>query len=168
MRDTLIFLFGLSIVGLASLNTFGQNAVECSQALDSELSKRQTNVNTHLAILETYEIQMTEIQKRIQRLETRLAYLTKKPYRDPNGFRRDGAKRMLGHLRNEMEAIEQRIAWHRGQIWQLQAFITSEKPQPTTNHESMALESADLNEKSVDWTLATKDYLDKVHAFHLA
>jgi hypothetical protein len=31
---------------------------------------------------------------------------------DPKGFRRDGAQRMLGHLRNETKKIEQTIAWH--------------------------------------------------------
>jgi len=139
-----------------------------SQILTSASSNGPTSLDTHLAALESHEIQMTEIQKRIQRLETRLAYLAKKPYMDPKGFRRDGAKRMLGHLRNEMETIEQRIGGHRAQIWKLQAFITSEEPQPTTNHESIALESADLNEKSVDWTLATKDNLEKGRALHLA
>lgn len=122
MRYTLIILFGLLIGGLASINIFGQNEVEYFQALGGEWSNGQTNVNTHLAILEIYDMHMTEIKKRIERLETRLVSFANKPYMDPQGFRRDGARRMFGNLRNEMEKIQQRIAWHRAQIWQLQAF----------------------------------------------
>ena len=50
-----------------------------------------------------------------------MAYLAKNPHVDPKGFRRDSTKRMLGHLRNEMENIEQKIAWHRNKIRELQA-----------------------------------------------
>jgi predicted nucleic acid-binding Zn-ribbon protein len=64
---------------------------------------------------------MTEIQARIQRLENRLAYVAKESRMDPEGSRRDGAKRMLVHLPYEMKKIEQEIARHRNQIRQLQA-----------------------------------------------
>ena len=121
MRHTIFFLFVLFLAGAPTSISYAMKEVNPSQILAGASSNGPASLDAHLAALENHEIQMTEIQKRIQQLETRLAYLAKKPHMDPKGFRRDSAKRMVGHLTNEMKKIEQKIAWHRDQIRQLQA-----------------------------------------------
>jgi len=121
MRRTVVFLFVLLLVVAPNTISYGMKEINPSRILTSASHDGHPSLDIHLAALESYEMKMTEIQKRIQRLESRLSYLTKKPHMDPQGFRRDSANRLLGHLTKKMKKIEQKITWHRDQIRQRQA-----------------------------------------------
>jgi hypothetical protein len=120
MRHVII-LYGVLIAGLLNTHAFASHEVHPSQAPGGELPKPQTSLGLHREALRNYEAVATELKKRIQVHETRLANLTAKPYWDPKGFLRFSAKLLASHLRSEVEKIEQMIAWHQEQIEQLQS-----------------------------------------------
>jgi hypothetical protein len=78
-------------------------------------------MDAQLTAIASFQAQALDFEKRIRRHETRLAELAKKPYLDPKGHHRFGSKMMLSHLRNQLKAIEQKIAWHDEQMRQIQA-----------------------------------------------
>lgn len=122
MRKAAKILFGLLIAGLLSNNAFASNEAMPSRVLSDELSKAHTSLIPHLEALQNYEAVTTELKKRIQLHETRIAQLANKPHLDPKGFHRFSAKLLSNHFRSEIEKIEQRISWHQEPIRQLQPF----------------------------------------------
>ena len=121
MRSTAILFMGLLMAGFLTTNALATNEGKPSQAQDSEWSQEHTSLSAHLAALEAYQAQTTDIKKKIRVHENRLGQLADKPHLDPKGLHRFASKMLFNQLRNEMEKIEQRIAWHHAQIRQLQA-----------------------------------------------
>ncbi|MDH5700871.1 MAG: hypothetical protein OEZ41_13035 [Nitrospirota bacterium] len=121
MRRTVILLLSLLIAALLPTHASASNKVEFSPPLGGEWSQEHTSLSAHLAALDGYQAQTTEMKKRMQVHENRLEQLANKPHMDPKGLHRFASKMMFNQLRSQMEKIEQKITWHHEQIRQLQA-----------------------------------------------
>ncbi len=121
MRHTVTLFFGLLIIGFSAIHALAINEVKPSQATGGEWTQEHTSLSGYLAALEAYQTQTTEMKKRMQFHASRLGQSANTPHMDPRGFQRFASNMMFNFLRNQMEKIEQRIAWHYEQMRQLQA-----------------------------------------------
>ncbi len=118
MKHSAIMLLSLLIAGF-STNACAVNEGQRSQVLGGEVSQEPMSLIAHVTILESYQVQVTEIKKKISILEERLRRLANRPHMDPKGFHRFTSQMMTNHLEMEMEKFEERIAWHYEQVRQL-------------------------------------------------
>lgn len=95
MRRTAIVFMGLLMAGFLTTNAFATKEGKPSQALGGEWSQEHTSLSGHLAALEAYQAQTTEMKKRMQVHENRLGQLANKPHMDPKGLHRFASKMLF-------------------------------------------------------------------------
>jgi hypothetical protein len=73
----------------------------------------------HWEASELYEESLVRLESKVAHLEKRIERFTKKPYLDTKGFKRQGAKLLIGAYNSEIAELRKHIAWHENEAKRL-------------------------------------------------
>ncbi len=133
-RLSMFIIIGILLIGLSGCSSAGVlNSVMSADAFEEPLLSAQDHLN-HAQMLEQ---NLGQLEEQVARIEQRVARYEEKPYLDPKRFRRDGLKILRGSNLNEIETLQEKVAWHRAQASQLAGLDSSGQDQAVEDRNIM-------------------------------
>ena len=108
-------------VALASSPAWSTSVDTNSPDTETRQVLQTLSVDEHLRILASAKQQFEDLENRIEKVEARIDNLTRKPYLDTKGFRRQGLRLRKGRLLSEQIEAANKIVWHETQVKEMQA-----------------------------------------------
>lgn len=104
-----LFVVGM-FLGIPQFALAGENTQDQISTWRSET--RGWSIEDHMAAAKVKEEEAQTMESRVQKVDERIANLENKPYFDPKGIKRSALKILSGNYKNEMNVLNERVAWH--------------------------------------------------------